>query len=204
MLPPWAGRSLLTTYERGSTQSTALTLQVGGSASIALFAAGSGSRSCPQLASLTVYPTATVSGTGRTAALAQPVRICGAPRVLSFVPSNSGQVVALARGALTAAQQGAEVSQASSTGFYYGTDSSAPTASATAAAPTPSPGQLRQRRRSPYGEYMGKWDVHELAGLRLGLAWNRPTTTWPPPSGQVQYGLGATAYWFAAGPGRDP
>ena len=202
-----AGRSLLTTYEHNSTQSTALTLQAGGSASIALFAAGSGPRSCQQVTSLTVYPTATISGTGRTAALAQPVRICGAPRVLSFVPGNSGQVVALARGALTAAQQGAEVSQASSTGFYYGTDSSAPTACGNGSGPYTEPrGSCANGSAGPYGEYIGEVGTFtNWQGCTSGLAWNQANYNMATANVvKFSTGLGAAAYWFAGGPGRDP
>ena len=202
-----AGRSLLTTYEHNSTQSTALTLQAGGSASIALFAAGSGPRSCQQVTSLTVYPTAAISGTGRTAALAQPVRICGAPRVLSFVPGNSGQVVALARGALTAAQQGAEVSQPSSTGFYYGTDSSAPTACGNGSGPYTEPrGSCANGSAGPYGEYIGEVGTFtNWQGCTSGLAWNQANYNMATANVvKFSTGLGAAAYWFAGGPGRDP
>ncbi len=202
-----AGRSLLTTYQHGSIQSTALTLQVGGSVSIALFAAGSGPPSCQQVTSLTVFPTATVSGTGRTAVLAQPVRICGAPRVLSFVPSNSGQVVALARGALNAAQQGAEVSQASSTGFYYGTDSSAPTACGNGSGPYTEPrGSCANGSAGPYGEYIGEVGTFtNWQGCTSGLAWNQANYNMATANVvKFSTGLGAAGYWFAAGPGRDP
>ena len=202
-----AGRSLLTTYQHGSIQSTALTLQVGGSVSIALFAAGSGPPSCQQVTSLTVFPTATVSGTGRTAVLAQPVRICGAPRVLSFVPSNSGQVVALARGALNAAQQDAEVSQASSTGFYYGTDSSAPTACGNGSGPYTEPrGSCANGSAGPYGEYIGEVGTFtNWQGCTSGLAWNQANYNMATANVvKFSTGLGAAGYWFAAGPGRDP
>ena len=60
-----AERSLLTTYKRGTAQSTVLTLQHGGSVSIALLAAGTPTRACHRLTSVTVYPAAVALGAGR-------------------------------------------------------------------------------------------------------------------------------------------
>ena len=61
-----AGRKLLTTYQHGTTQSTALTLSPGGSVSVALFAAATGPQACQRVTSLVVYPTAAARGAGRT------------------------------------------------------------------------------------------------------------------------------------------
>jgi hypothetical protein len=204
-----AGRSLLTTYHHGTTQSTVLTLQAGGSVSIALFAASSGPSSCGRVTSLTFYPTAVAGGAGRTAALASPVRICGAARVLSFQPSGSAsQLVALAKGALTAAQSQASQAQPTSTGFYYGTDSAAPTACGNGSGPYQEPrGSCSNGTAGPYGEYIGEvgtfmsWQGCTTAGL----AWDQANYNMATAN-VVKYstGLGAAAYWFAGGPGRDP
>ena len=113
-----AGRKLLTTYVHGAAQSTALTLPSDGSVSVVLFAAGAGPQACHRVTSLVLYPTAAARGAGRTAALAAPARICGAPRVLSFVPSGPGdRAMTLARDALATARSEPAQSQ-STTGFY--------------------------------------------------------------------------------------
>ena len=204
-----AGRKLLTTYMHGATQSTALTLEPGGSVSIGLFAAGTGPRACQQVASLVVYPTAAARGAGRTAALAAPVRICGAPRVLSFVPSGPGaRALAITRGALATAKTEPAQSQASNAGFYYGTDSSLPTACGNGhGAYTEPVGSCSRGTAGPYGEYIGEtgsfmnWQHCTTAGL----AWNQANYNMATDN-VVHFGtgLGAAAYWFAAGPGRDP
>jgi Protein of unknown function (DUF4232) len=203
-----AGRKLLTTYEHGTEQSTAVTLQPGASVSVALFAAGTGPRTCQRVTSLVVYPTAAAHGTGRSAPLAAPVRICGAPRVLSFVPSGPGdQAMAIARGALATAKSGSAQSQ-DRTGFYYGTDSSAPQACGDGnGAYTEPSGTCGSGTVGPYGEYIGEigsfmnWQHCTTAGLAWVQAnYNMATDNVV----DFSTGLGAAAYWFAAGPGRDP
>ena len=203
-----AGRKLLTTYVHGATQSTALTLLRGGSVSVALFAAGTGPRACQWVTSLVLYPTAEARGAGRTAALAAPVRICGTPRVLSFVPSSPGdQALALARHALAIAKSEPAQSQ-SSTGFYVGTDSAAPQACSNGNGPyTLSSGNCGQGKAIPYGEYIGEVGsfMNWQGCTTSGLAWVQANYNMATDN-VVDYGvgLGAAAYWFAAGPGRDP
>jgi hypothetical protein len=203
-----AGRKLLTTYRRGTAQSTVLTLPPGGSVSVALFAAGTGPGACQRVTSLVVYPTAAARGAGRTARLAAPVRICGASRVLSFVPSGAtDRVMALARSALTAAKSDPDQAQGS-TGFYYGTDSAAPQACGNGSGPYTEPdGSCGQGSAGPYGEYIGEvgsfmnWQDCTTAGLAWVQAnYNMATDNVV----DFSTGLGAAAYWFAAGPGRDP
>ncbi len=203
-----AGRKLLTTYEHGATQSTALTLQPGGSVSVALFAAGSGPQACQRVTSLVVYPTAAARGAGRPAPLAAPVRICGAPRVLSFVPSGAGdRAMAIARGALATASPDA-LQPKSRTGFYYGTDSAAPEACGNGNGPYAEPaGSCGRGTAGPYGEYMGEVGsfMNWQGCTTAGLAWVQANYNMATDN-VVKFGtgLGAAAYWFAAGPGRDP
>jgi Protein of unknown function (DUF4232) len=203
-----AGRNLLTTYVHGTTQSTALTLLPGGSVSIAIFAAGTGPRACQWVTSLVLYPTAAARGAGRAAVLAAPVRICGSPRVLSFVPSNpGGQVLALARHALAIAGSESAKSQ-STTGFYVGTDSAAPQACSNANGPyTVSSSSCGKGKAIPYGEYIGEVGsfLNWQGCTTSGLAWVQANYNMATDN-VVQHGvgLGAAAYWFAAGPGRDP
>src|SRR5580692_8595612 len=152
-----AGRKLLTTYQHGTTQSTALNLSRGGSVSVALFASATGPQACQRVTSLVVYPTTAARNAGRTATLAAPVRICGAPRVLSFVPSDSGaQALAIARHALTTANASSVQSKGSAS-FYYGTDSAAPQACGKGDGPYTEPaGSCSQGSAGPYGEYVGE------------------------------------------------
>jgi hypothetical protein len=202
-----AGRKLLTTYVHGTAQSAALTLQPGGSVSVALFAAGSGPRACQRVTSLIVYPTAAVDGAGRTAALAEPVRICGTPRVLSFVPSGpGGRAMAIARGALATAESEPARSQSRS-GFYYGTDSAAPQACGNGDGPYTEPVGSCSRTAGPYGEYVGEVGsfMNWQGCTTAGLAWVQANYNMATDNVvDFSTGLGAAAYWFAAGPGRDP
>jgi Protein of unknown function (DUF4232) len=206
-----AGRALLTTYERGTSQSTVLTLRPGGSVSLTLFAAGKGMRSCPRVTSVTIYPSAAASGAGRTASLATRVSICGPPRVLSFLPSRPGMAMKIARGALDAVHgnSASGMAAADSPGFDYGTDSAAPEACGSGkGGPYTEPvGYCGNGTNGPYGEYIGEigsflnWADCTTSGLNWVQAnYNMATDN------VVDYnvGLGAAAYWFAAGPGRDP
>ena len=203
-----AGRMLLTTYVHGTTQSTALTLLAGGSVSVALFATGTGLRVCQWVTSLVLYPTAAARGAGRAAALAAPVRICGVPWVLSFVPSGPGdQAIALARHALAIAKSEPARSP-STTGFYVGTDSAAPQACDTGDGPYTEPsGSCGKGATVSYGEYIGETGsfMNWQGCTTSGLAWVQANYNMATDN-VVNYGtgLGAAAYWFAAGPGRDP
>jgi Protein of unknown function (DUF4232) len=198
-----AGRKLLTTYQHGTTQSTALTLSRGGSVSVALFAAASGPQACQRVTSLVVYPTTAARGAGRTASLAAPVRICGAARVLSFVPSGPGdRALAIARNALAAAQA------STSSGFYSGTDSAAPQACGNGSGPYTEPsGGCSKGSAGMYGEYIGEVGsfMNWQGCTTAGLAWEQANYNMATDNVvKFSTGLGAAAYWFAAGPGRDP
>jgi len=202
-----AGRKLLTTYEHGVAQSTAVTLQPGGSVSVELFAAGTGPRACQRVTSLVVYPTAAARGAGRSAPLSAPVRICGAARVLSFVPSGpSAQAMAIARSAMASAQSAP--AQSPKSAFYLGTDSAAPQACGNGnSAYTEPDGSCNKKTSDPYGEYIGEvgtfmsWKGCTTAGN----AWDQANYNMATDNVvDFSTGLGAAAYWFAAGPGRDP
>ena len=203
-----AGRNLLTTYVHGGAQSIALNLPPGGSVSVALFAAGTGPQACHRVTSLVFYPTAAARGAGRTAVLAAPTRICGAPRVLSFVPNGRGdKAMAIARGALALARSERVQSQ-STTGFWVGTDSAAPEACGSGDGPYTEPsGSCGKSTSVPYGEYIG--EVGTFTNWKgcttSGVAWDQANYNMATDN-VVKYGtgLGAAAYWFAAGPGRDP
>lgn len=201
-----AEKSLLTTYERGTAQSAALTLQPGGSVSFTLFAAGTGMRACRHVTSLTVYPSVDALGAGRTAALAAPLSVCGVAKVLPFLPArHSGMALAIARGAVAAQTAPA---QQPSAGFYYGTDSSLPTACGQGSGPYTEPrGDCAYGTAGPYGEYMGETgSFYNWQGCTTsGLAWNQANYNMATDN-VVDYGtgLGAAAYWFMGGPGRDP
>jgi hypothetical protein len=204
-----AGRSLLTTYERGTAQTTALTLPPGGSVSFVLVAAVTGTRACRRVTSVVIYPSAVALGAGRAAPLATPVSVCGSLRVLPFLPSRpGGMAMAVARGALAGvrADPAARTAGRASPGFYYGTDSAAPVACGSGPYTEPI-GSCGNGTAGPYGEYIGEvgsflnWNGCTTSGLNWVQA-NYDMAT----DNVVDYGtgLGAAAYWFAAGPGRDP
>ena len=203
-----ADRSLLTTYERDTAQSTVLTLQQGGSVSIALLAAETRTQACRRLTSVTVYPSAAALGAGRSAQVSVSASICGSPRVLSYLPSRSGVAMTIARQALDALQADPSPAphHANSATFYYGTDSGAPVACGTGPYTEPV-GDCANGTHGIYGEYIG--ELGSWANWRgctnSGLNWVQANYNMATDN-LIRYhtGLGAAAYWFAAGPGRDP
>ncbi len=210
-----AERALLTTYERGTRQATALTLDRGGSVTIAVLAprsarpagAKKGALTCQRVTSVTIYPSDLARGTGREAAVTTPVSICAAPRILSFLPGGTGSMT-IARGALHAihgaASGGTPVTD--SPGFFYGTDSSAPAACGNGPYTEPVNGDCSSTN-GPYGEYIGELGSYEnwQGCTTSGLAWVQGNYNMANDN-IMQYGvgIGAAGYWFAAGPGRDP
>jgi hypothetical protein len=204
-----AEKALLATYQRGTAQKTALTLRRGGSVSIALLAPKTGTRTCGRLTSVTVYPSADAIGAGGTVKIAAPVNLCGTVRILSYLPSRPGpRAMTIARGVLRSVHAGpaGSTSGGDSVGYYYGTDSSAPTACGQGPYTEPA-GSCANGTIRPYGEYMGmmgSW-LNWQGCSRSGLAWNQANYNMASDN-LVKYhtGLGAAGYWFAAGPGRDP
>jgi Domain of unknown function (DUF4232) len=205
-----AERPLLTTYERGTAQTTVLTLRPGGSVSIALVTAGTGTQACRRLTSVTAYPSAAALGPGRSAhvAVSASTSICGSPRVLSYLPSRPGVAMTIARQALAAlrAVPPPTAHQAKAATFYYGTDSGAPVACGTGPYTEPA-GDCANGTHGIYGEYIGElgsW-LNWRGCTNSGLNWVQANYNMATDN-LVRYhtGLGAAAYWFAAGPGRDP
>ncbi len=211
-----AEKSLLTTYERGTKQAMALTLQHGGAVSIAVLAPRPSKRAgsktpgpaCQRVTSVTIYPSDVAQGTGRGAAVTTPVSICAPPRILSFLPSGPGAAMTIARGALRAirAARPAATPVNDTSGFFYGTDSSAPTACGTGPYNEPVKGDCSSTD-GPYGEYIGEMGSYEnwQGCTTSGLAWVQSNYNMANDN-IMQYGvgIGAAGYWFAAGPGRDP
>ena len=203
-----AERSLLTTYKRGTAQSTVLTLRHGGSVSIALLATGTPTQACHRLTSVTVYPAAVALGAGRAVRAAAPVSVCGPPRILSYLPSRpGGTTMAIARGALDEVRADPRgTSKSSSAASYYGTDSSAPDACGSGPYTEPA-GTCGNGTRGYYGEYIGELGsyMNWKGCTNSGLNWVQANYNMANDN-LVKYhiGLGAAAYWFAAGPGRDP
>jgi hypothetical protein len=204
-----AEKALLATYQRGAAQKTALTLRRGGSVSIALLAPKTGTRTCRRLTSVTVYPSAAALGAGRTVQVAAPVNLCGSVRILSYLPTRPGRTaMTIARSVLRSVHAHPAVRSASgdTPGYYYGTDSSAPTACGRGPYTEPV-GTCANGTIRPYGEYigmMGSW-LNWQGCSTSGLAWNQANYNMANDN-FVNYhtGLGAAGYWFAAGPGRDP
>jgi len=210
-----AERSLLTTYERGTKQSTALTLRHGGSVSIAVLVPRTGKRSgsktpgpaCRRVTSVTIYSSDVARGAGSEAAVTTPVSICAPPRILSFLPSGPRAAMTIARGALRAIRAARPATPVTDTsGFYYGTDSSAPAACGTGPYTEPVTGDCSSTD-GPYGEYIGEMGSYEnwQGCTTSGLAWVQGNYN-AANDNNMEYGvgIGAAGYWFAAGPGRDP
>jgi hypothetical protein len=203
-----AAKPLLTTYKRGTTQRTALTLRHGQSVSIALVGAKTGTSACRRLIAITVYPSAPARGTGRTVRLTRAVSICGSPRTLAYLPSDSGgTAMGIARGALHALRADPPgISAHGNAGFYYGTDSAAPVACGRGPYTEPA-GDCGRGSHGTYGAYVGMVGNYQnwMGCTTSGLAWNQANYNMANDN-LVNYrtGLGAAGYWFAAGPGRDP
>ena len=212
-----AERALLTTYEHGTKQRTALTLRRGGSVTIAVLAPRSGKPAgarkpgpaCQRVTSVTIYASDVAQGAGRQAAVTAPVSICAPPRILSFLPAGPGSAtMTIARGALHAIRGGrAEGTPVNdSPGFWYGTDSSAPTACGNGPYTEPVNGDCSSTN-GPYGAYMGEFGSYEnwQGCTTSGVAWVQGNYNMANDN-IMEYGvgLGAAGYWFAAGPGRDP
>jgi hypothetical protein len=192
---------LLTTYERGTTQSTALAVRRGGSVSIVLLGTGA----CQRLTSVTVFASVAAGHSARVAASGS---MCGSPRVLSYLPSRPGATMTIARKALAALQADPSPTAhaVTSTVFYYGTDSSAPVACGSGPYTEPN-GVCARGTHGIYGEYIGElgsW-LNWRGCTDSGLNWVQANYNMAT-SNLIRYhtGLGAAAYWFAAGPGRDP
>jgi hypothetical protein len=203
-----AERPLLTTYEDGTAQRTALTLAPGGAVSIALLAARTAGQECRRLTSATIYPSAVSLDAGRRIPIAAPVSICGSLQVLSFLPGSAGDAVPrIARGALAeAGANPAAITHGAAAHFYYGTDSSAPDACGNGPYTEPL-GDCSAGTAGPYGEYIGEVGAFQYwkGCTTNGLNWVQGNYDMANDN-VVDYGtgLGAAAYWFAAGPGRDP
>ena len=196
-----AERALLTTYERGAAQGTALAVRHGGSVSIVVLGAGA----CQRLTSVTVF--ASVAA-GHSVHVAAPGTMCGSPRVLAYLPSRPGVAVTIARKALGALQADPPTTAHAVTSavFYYGTDSSAPVACGRGPYTEPN-GDCANGSHGIYGEYIGElgsW-LNWRGCTNSGLNWVQANYNMATDN-LVRYhtGLGAAAYWFAAGPGRDP
>ncbi len=204
-----AEQSLLTTYEHGTVQQTALTLVPGGSVSIALLAARTAGQECRRLISATIYPSAAGRDAGRRVFVAAPVSICGSPQILSFLPGTPGGMAPrIARGALAEVRANPdEITHAGRADrFYYGTDSSAPDACGKGPYTEPV-SDCSAGTAGPYGEYIGEVGSFQYwkSCTTSGLNWVQSNYDMANDNA-VDYGtgLGAAAYWFAAGPGRDP
>jgi hypothetical protein len=204
-----AARSYVTTYEHGASQYTALTLRPGHPVSIGILAATRGARrSCPELRSVSVYPTPLAVGASQTTAIDSPVSVCGTPRIMPFLPPSSARATALARQAIDAARVTASgITPAESSGFIYGTDSGYPYACGSGPYREPD-GVCGDGTEGYYGLYVGEsgtWQNWEC-GDGYGLNWVQGNYN-AANDNAVDYDVddvGASAYWFAAGPGRDP
>ncbi|HTX26592.1 MAG TPA: DUF4232 domain-containing protein [Streptosporangiaceae bacterium] len=212
-----AERALLTTYERGARQRTALTLRKGAAVAIAVLAprsarpagAKKAGPACQRVTAVTIYASDAARGPGREAGVTTPVSICAAPRILSFLPGGPGRTtMTIARGALQAIRGGRSTATAGNDtpGYFYGTDSSAPDACGNGPYTEPVNGDCSSTD-GPYGEYVGELGSYEnwQGCTTSGLAWDQGNYNMANDN-IVQYGvgIGAAGYWFAAGPGRDP
>jgi hypothetical protein len=191
---------MLTSYRQGGTQHTILSLRSRRGASIALLAGRQSS--CRALTSVTIYPSALALGAGRKVTLARPLRICGEPRILPFLPA-SGKARTVAHGTLAAA--GSSASGALPGRWWHGTDSSFPDACGSHVPFREPRGACSNGTAGLYGAYIGQVGAFQRwHGCGSGLNWVQGNYNAAQANSAHGDGLGAAAYWFAAGPGREP
>lgn len=199
-----AARKVLTTYGRGSRQRTVLTLRRDHGASIALLSTGRSS--CRVLRAATIYPSPIATGAGLKVTFARPMSICGEPRILPFLPTRS-TAVSVARGVLAGAKTGAKtsVSGANLARWWHGTDSSFPFACGSHVPYREPRGDCSNGTAGKYGAYIGQvGSFRRWHGCGDGLNWVQGNYDAAQANSAHGDGLGAAAYWFAAGPGREP
>jgi hypothetical protein len=195
-----AASRVLTSYRQGGARRTVLPLRSAHGASIALVAGRQSS--CRALTAVTIYPSAIAVGAGLKVTLARPLRICGQPRILPFLPDGR-KALTVARGALAAARSG--TSGARSGKWWRGTDSAFPNACG-AQVPFREPrGDCSNGTAGKYGAYIGQvGSFQRWHGCGGGLNWLQGNYNAAQANAAAGDGLGAAAYWFAAGPGREP
>jgi Protein of unknown function (DUF4232) len=209
-----ADRSVVHVYGSGSHERTALTLRPGAPVSIALVAAQglatpASLTGCHLVNSVTVYPSTAGIGAGDTEAVSSPIRMCGTPRTLNFMPGKTGAVLDAARSALEQTLAGSGgLSAGDSVDYHYGADSNGPTACGPSAYKEPL-GDCGNGTDGDFGIYVGElgafgtWKSCSWAG---GL--NQNSTDYADANSNAgsgdSVGYGAAVYWFAAGAGRDP
>lgn len=196
-----AGRPVITTYVRGGSQRAALTLRPGTSASVAVAVAGTGT--CQRLTGAELYPGPLALGPRVRIAVSAPIRVCGTPRSLPFLPSSpAGTALAVTRAALTSMTAAPGDSPA---GYVYGTDSALPLRCHSSVPYLEPNGVCANGTEGNYGAYVGEagsWANWQ--GCSTGRNWLQGNYNAAQANAIAGDGLGAAPYWFAAGPGRDP
>ena len=196
-----AGRPEITTYVRGSGQRAALTLRPGTPASVAVVAAGTGT--CQRLTAAQLYPGPLALGPSVRVAVTAPVRVCGIPRILPFLPASpAGPALAVTRAAVTTLTAAPGDSPA---GYVYGTDSGYPFRCHSSVPYAEPNGVCAKGTEGNYGAYVGEagsWA--DWQGCSTGRNWLQSNYNAAQANATAGDGLGAAPYWFMAGPGRDP
>jgi len=133
-----------------------------------------------------------------------PVRVCGVPRILPFLPASpAAAALAATRGALTTVAAAPGDSPA---GYVYGTDSGYPFRCHSSVPYLEPKGICSKGTEGNYGAYVGEagswanWQGCTTAGLN----WLQTNYNAAQANAAAKDGLGAAPYWFMAGPGRDP
>jgi hypothetical protein len=198
-----AGRPEITTYLRRGGQRAALTLRPGTAASVAVVAAGTGA--CRALTAAELYPGPLARGPRVRIAVTTPVRVCGIPRILPFLPARpAATALAVTRGALTALTA-APLAGDSPAGYVYGTDSGYPFHCGPSVPFLEPKGICSKGTEGNYGAYVGEagsWAIWQ--GCSTGRNWLQSNYNAAQANATAGDGLGAAPYWFMAGPGRDP
>jgi hypothetical protein len=208
---PAASAKPFTTYEHAGSEQTAVTVQPGGPASVALLVPAGDTGACRDAASATIYPSALALGVGTTVAFARPVSVCAEVRTLSYQPGQADDAtLSVATGALAAAaaRGSAAVSPDgdSPNGYWYGSDGPTNPACGSSVpyleASGPSDCGTTEGRFGGYLGEIGRWDYWKGCDSN-GIGWDASAYNDAQANLGGGYGVGAGAYWMMAGPGRD-
>ncbi len=195
----------LTSYARGHGQVTALALRKGTPVAVPVLLPGGGPAGCARARSATIYPSVLALGSGVTVGLPGSLSLCGMPRVLPFVRARH-EAQAMRSWALgrTGTQQ-PNRAPGGWGGWWKGTDSAYPFACGTRAPYREPRGDCSNGTAGYYGAYIGEvGSFQRWQGCGTGLNWLQGNYYAAQATAASNHGLGAAAYWFAAGPGRDP
>jgi hypothetical protein len=197
-----AAARALTSVPRGKGRVSAVAIRPGIGVSVPVLLPGQGTGRCAPARSATIYPTTIALGAGLSVRLPGSLSLCGTPRVLPFV---AGRDQAQNMRSWAFGATGHDVAKFGWAGWWKGTDSAYPYACGSRPPYREPLGACSNGTAGYYGAYIGEvGSFQRWKGCGTGLNWLQGNYDAAQATAAARKGLGAAAYWFAAGPGRDP